>query len=66
MGGGGDGEVKAVATHSNSYTVHFGFSWSGGGNYSGVGYFEPMRDILFFYKEDGVGTSCHAVTNALG
>ena len=27
VGGGGAGEVKAVATHINADTVHFSFSW---------------------------------------
>ena len=66
MGGGGTGEVEAVFAHSNADTVHFGFSWSNGGDHLGVGYFTPRRDILFCYKEDVVGSSWHAGTDALG
>ena len=44
VGSGGAGEVKSVAAHSNADTVHFGFSWSHGGNHLGVGYFTFMRD----------------------
>ena len=44
MGGGGAVEVKEVSAHSNVDTIHFGFSWSDGGNHLGVGYFRPMGD----------------------
>ena len=50
---------------SNANMVHFGFSWSDRGDHSGVGYFAPMRDSCFCYKEDGVGASFHAGTDAL-
>ena len=66
MGGGGAGEVEAVAAHSNADSVHFSFSWSDGGDHSGVGYFAPFRDRLFCYKEDGVGDIWHAGDDALG
>ena len=66
MGGGGAGEVEAVAAHSNADTVHFSFSWSDGGDHLGVGYFAPLRDSLFCYKEDSVGASWHAGADALG
>ena len=59
-------EVEAVAAHSNADTVHFGFSWSDGGDHLGVGYFAPLRDSLFCYKEDSVGASWHAGADALG
>ena len=66
MDGGGAREVEAFASHSNADTVHFGFSWSDGGNHLGVGYFAPMMDSRFCYKEDGVGASWHAGTDTLG
>ena len=44
VGGGGAGEVEAVASHSDADTVHFSFSWSDGGDHLGVGYFAPLRD----------------------
>ena len=66
MAGGGAGEVKAVTAHSNADTVHFGFSWSGGGNHLGVGCFAPLMDGLFCCKEDGVGASWYAGVDALG
>ena len=66
MGGGGAGEVKAVSAHSNTGTVHFGLGWSNGGDNSDVCYFTPVGDSRFCYKEDGVGASWHAGTDALG
>ena len=65
LDGGGAGEVEAVTAHSNVDTVHFSFSWSDGGNHSGVGYFAPLRDSSFCYKEDCVGASWHAGADAL-
>ena len=44
VGGGGAGEVGAVAAHSNADPVHFSFSRSDGGDHSGIGYFAPLRD----------------------
>ena len=66
MGGGGAGEIEAVSAHSNVDTIHFGFSWSDGDDHLGVGYFTPMRDSSFCYKEDGVGMSWNEGTDALG
>ena len=66
MGGGGAGEVEAVSSHSNVDTVHLGLGRYAGGDHSGLCYFTPVGDSRFLYKEDGVGTSWHAGTDALG
>ena len=66
MGGGGTGEVEAVAAHSDADTVHFGFSWSDGGDHLGVCDFAAMGGGGFCYKEYGVPSGGRAGYDALG
>ena len=47
MVGGGAREIKAVAAHSHTNTVYFGFGESNGGDHLGVGDFVFMGNGIF-------------------
>ena len=66
MGGGGAGEIEAISAHSDADTVYFGLGGLNGGAHLGVCDFAAMGNGEFCNKEDCVGASGHAGSNALG